>query len=199
MSQDFFSIHYSQMRDLFMRYGIKSITMDDIASHLQVSKKTLYEHFTTKENLLAQILDKFISEEIDISREILMTSDPLEGLQLFLDLVVEKLATISESTVYDMKKYYKRLWRKAETFRNEIILKNIIHFLSKCQENGCIRKEVIISLHAELFLHIIKSLVEDESRMTKEKKVALFNVFAENHITGLLTNSEKKNIQAHEH
>jgi AcrR family transcriptional regulator len=41
--------------ELFMRYGVRSISMDDIARHLSVSKKTLYQHFADKDDLVLEV------------------------------------------------------------------------------------------------------------------------------------------------
>ncbi len=46
----------NQVRRLYQRYGIKSVTMDDVATHLNISKKTIYEHFTDKEDLVRNVL-----------------------------------------------------------------------------------------------------------------------------------------------
>ncbi len=54
-----------KVRELYMKYGIKSITMDDVASELGISKKTLYQYVTDKDDLVG----KFIDNEIELRQE----------------------------------------------------------------------------------------------------------------------------------
>ena len=48
---------------LFMKYGIKSVSMDDIAKRLGISKKTIYQHFSTKKDLLIRVLQRHTAQE----------------------------------------------------------------------------------------------------------------------------------------
>ena len=54
-----------KVRELYMKYGIKSITMDDVAKELGISKKTLYQHITDKDDLVS----KFIDNEIELRQK----------------------------------------------------------------------------------------------------------------------------------
>ena len=50
-----------KVRELYMKYGIKSITMDDVASEIGISKKTLYQFVTDKDELVGKFIDHEIS------------------------------------------------------------------------------------------------------------------------------------------
>ncbi|NRA48435.1 MAG: TetR/AcrR family transcriptional regulator, partial [Phaeodactylibacter sp.] len=101
--------------ELFLRYGIKSVTMDDIAREMGMSKKTLYQYVPNKADLIDQIFQAHIDDEQCMTEEIRSTSsDALEEMLKIGQYVVQKLRSVSPAAVYDLRKYYGSIWKNME-------------------------------------------------------------------------------------
>ncbi|WP_414630788.1 TetR/AcrR family transcriptional regulator [Bacteroides sp. UBA939] len=94
--------------DSFATHGIKSITMDEIATTLGISKRTLYEVFPDKETLLLECLKKAQSEGAAYVKEVCeTTSNVLEVLLKIYQRTIEKYHSTNKKFYEDMKKYPK--------------------------------------------------------------------------------------------
>ncbi|HET8687479.1 MAG TPA: helix-turn-helix domain-containing protein, partial [Methanosarcina sp.] len=97
----------SQVGKLYHRYGIKSVTMDDVSKHLGISKKTLYEHFADKEDLVTRFL---MQEEQQMEEEFgKIDRDPLNAIEELFE-IYRRLKVMfrdyNPSMEYDIRKYY---------------------------------------------------------------------------------------------
>ena len=102
---------------LFMRYGIKSVTMDDIARELAVSKKTLYQFFENKADLLQQIANENMEKDKAMMARAL--TDSKNAIDEFLHMaryITNEISQISPTALYDMQKYYPEIWQSFQDF-----------------------------------------------------------------------------------
>lgn len=92
----------------FMSHGIKSITMDDIATSLTISKRTLYEVFPDKETLLEECIRRGHKEHDEFLRDVVATADNvMEVLLRLFQWSIEKFHATNKSFFEDIKKYPK--------------------------------------------------------------------------------------------
>ena len=98
--------------ELFLRYGLKSVTMDDLARQLSVSKKTLYQLVANKADLVEQIVLMHIAEEKALMEEVRANSgDAVEEMIQIARYAIQQLRKLSPTLVYDLQKYYKDIWQ----------------------------------------------------------------------------------------
>lgn len=197
-NQDFFDQHYEVLKNLFMRYGIKSVSMDDVASTLHISKRTLYENFDSKDNLLSLILDRFIQEDTAEQKLIAQNPDAMDGLHSFLSHAVEILGSLSESTIYDLKKSYTRLYRELDNFRSQTIRENISFYLSKGQQQGYFIDDISIDLQSELFLLVMTSILESDIKSDMDRRIELFKTFYFTQLKGIATEKGLQKLNSYE-
>jgi len=99
--------------DLFLEYGFKSVTMDHLAQELGVSKKTIYEYFKNKSELVEQVAyfirDK-IHAEIDLVQ--LKNLDPIEEMIEIKRVVMKRLKNEKSSPQFQFQKYYPKIYAK---------------------------------------------------------------------------------------
>ena len=138
--------------ELFFRNGIRSMTMSDIANGLGISKRTLYEVFRDKEELLEECLnyyhakaDREIEQLTRNSDNVIDTMMRLYARNFFQMLEAGKLL------VNDLKKYYSHLYRKIEKKRNDDVC-IFIPLFEKGVEQGLIRDDV----NFEVMLWLLK-------------------------------------------
>lgn len=113
--------------EVFMRYGIRSVTMDDIARELKVSKKTLYKYVKDKADLVYKVMGGFCEMEQDMITEIIKNSEnAIDEVISISEFVGAKIADVHPSIHYDLEKYYPEAW--------EIFSKHKKGFVQKCLE-----------------------------------------------------------------
>ena len=95
---------------MFLTHGFKSITMDEIASEMGISKKTIYQHFANKNSLVEAVslyLFDSISGGIDCIYE--LDKNPIDELFLIKDFILKNLKDESASPIYQLQKYYPKI------------------------------------------------------------------------------------------
>ena len=112
--------------DLFLRYGIRSISMDEIASQLGISKKTIYQFYADKDALVDSVVDIVINSNTDeccIHRE--ESENPVHEILVATDMVQEMLNTMNPTIMYDLQKYHPATYKKIADHKNEFLYKLI--------------------------------------------------------------------------
>lgn len=149
---------------LFMRYGIKSVSMDDIARELGISKKTLYQFFENKEDLITKTIESHLHDEVcDMDRIVSHASNALEEIMLLARHVIGQFQELTSSVVYDLKKYYPDAWNLIDQMQRDHVYKSILNNLTRGIAEGDYRNdlnpEIMARLHVgSLYLPIDHTL-----------------------------------------
>ncbi len=113
--------------ELFFKYGIKSVTMDDIAKHLGISKKTIYQFFDDKDQLVLTLMANTLlinQESFDaISKS---AKDPIHEIVLTAEHMRNIFTQINPIVFSDMKKYYPEAWIQFRQFKEKCIFERIV-------------------------------------------------------------------------
>jgi AcrR family transcriptional regulator len=150
-------------QELFMQYGLKSISMDDIARTLGISKKTLYQYVNNKADLIQKGLVMHVEEEKMILNEIHKTAEnAIDEMIKISRYVGQTLQKINPSVIHDLQKYYQSSWELMESLHFEhtyfLIKNNIIKGIVE----GLYREDVSADIIAKLYIGRI-DLVMDKS------------------------------------
>ncbi len=147
-----------QALKLFMRLGIKSMTMDEVATQLRVSKKTLYEHFTDKNDLVEQAVaitcDLHRDAITGICERGLNAIDENEEIMRF---VVAQIGQMHPSVQFDLQKYHPRAWEIMEQREREDIYSCVATNLRKGVAEGLYREDLDVEVITRLYLARIDS------------------------------------------
>jgi AcrR family transcriptional regulator len=128
---------------VFMRYGMKSVTMDDVARELKVSKKTLYKYVSDKEDLIVQALELYLNgERCRIQETHNKAGNAIEEMVIIIRGVTETLRNIHPSIHYDMEKYYPRAWKLMKDHKEHTIYGTILENLKRGIEEGYYRENL---------------------------------------------------------
>lgn len=174
---------------LFSQYGIKSITMDDISSALGVSKKTLYIHYSNKEELVAACArEDLLSSNKEVQDIVLSSTDAVEEMWRIALHVVKYLSNISPSMIFDLKKYFGSVWNEYHQEKNLFIYEIILQNITKGKRSGLYRSAVDEDLIAKIFISRSDFCVDDNLFPSdKYEKKQLFEHYIEYHIRGIST------------
>jgi TetR/AcrR family transcriptional regulator, cholesterol catabolism regulator len=116
--------------ELFMRYGVRSVSMDDISTQLGMSKKTIYHFYTDKEELV----DAVLSIMLDSNRKHCLADrqkaeNAIHEVLLAFDMMQEMFANMNPSVVYDLEKYHpavsKKIQHHKQVFLYQVIKQNL--------------------------------------------------------------------------
>lgn len=150
-----------QSTRLFMKYGIKSLTMDDIANELKVSKKTLYLFVTDKQDLVLKTLEKYCSDDKQMVAEIQkQATNAMEESLMITKHVKTKFASIHPSIHYDLEKYYPEAWQMMNNHQLHFVFDTIKKNLEKGMEEGFYRDDLIPDVIARAFVTKVYAMTD---------------------------------------
>ena len=140
-----------KVRDLFMTYGIRSMTMDDIAHRLGMSKRTLYEYFKDKADLIRKIVFLEV-ERIDTNmKEIANKYDNvIEIMAKINEYIIDMHKKTPKNVKFDLQKYYPAILEEVEKYNEQKMFISIKDNLLKGQKQGLIREDLNIDIIAAL-------------------------------------------------
>jgi len=109
--------------ELFLKAGIRSVTMDDIARHLGMSKKTIYQFFKDKNELVMALVKKKLQEDEDQMSEIIKKSgNVIEEMINMMKCSEDIFSRINPIVIHDLQKYHQEAWRQFQNFKSEVLI-----------------------------------------------------------------------------
>jgi transcriptional regulator with XRE-family HTH domain len=172
-----------------MKYGIKSITMDDVARELGISKKTLYQFVSDKDDLVG----KFVDNEVALRQEEICKCfgigfnaiEELFEISIFMNKLIRDQ---NPATDYDLKKYYPQHYQKTLKARREGIYSYILLNLKKGIKEGLYRKEMNKDVIAKLYLWRSENTnLSDMFTVEEFGSIKLFVELLSYHVRGIAT------------
>jgi len=182
---------------LFMKYGIRSVSMDDIARHLSVSKKTLYQHFADKDDLVTEMSQEHMKLDVLEYEEITKASensiDELNRISVRIKCDMEEM---NPSLLYDLQKFHPRAWSLWLNHKNDFVMRSIVRNLKQGIEEGYFRPELNPEIIAISRLVLIESAFDDQI-FPKEKfnLVEVQSQFFDHFVYGLCTDKGRRLYQ----
>ena len=129
--------------ELFMKFGVRSVTMDDIAKHLGISKKTIYQHFKDKEEIILLSTSMYFEKERKDMEEMENgTENAVEHLHMLSVCLRDRLSNINSSLLFDLKKYYKRAWDNYKRHKQDVIFNFVFKNLERGMAEGLFRSDI---------------------------------------------------------
>ncbi len=174
---------------LFRKYGIRSVSMSDIAAALGMSKKTLYQFIDNKNELIEKIMLSYISSEKENTHSITQNAkNALDEMMKISFHVQKNLENLNPVLLFDLKKYHFDIWKHFNEYHFDYIQKLIARNLEKGKEEGIYRNDI----NAEIISRIHVSTIEifaDDSLLPPDKfpRIAIHKEFVMYHLHGILS------------
>ena len=159
----------TKSEELFMRYGIRSVSMDDIARELGISKKTLYQQVENKSDLIRQIFaERSLLERQAIEAMRKESDNAIEEMVEVARFMISRLRLVSPTSRYDLEKYYQDIHRELDhlhmTFFTHFIQENLVRGIAE----GLYRRSTKVGLVAKFFVGMATRLAHNEYFSVKE-------------------------------
>jgi AcrR family transcriptional regulator len=146
-----------------MHQGFSKVTLDEIASELGMSKKTLYKYFENKEDLLRTGVEqnmRAIACEMDlIASSDKSFSEKLAGVMM---LIGKQMSRLSRTAMVDMQKFAPELWKEIDTFRREQIFNKIGKMIMQAREENVLRPYVNEQILTLMIINCVQGILNPE-------------------------------------
>jgi AcrR family transcriptional regulator len=142
--------------------GLRLFTVESLAAHLGMSKKTIYKYFPSKEILIENIVDYFTGRiEHKLKKIVMSDANPIEKYTKITEFIMGKISRVSMDKVIEIKNRYPIVWKKIEDFRQGLTQDFATIFI-EAQEKGFARKDIDMNIVATIYMNIINSTFQPE-------------------------------------
>ena len=148
--------------ELFFKFGIRSVSIDDICNELHISKKTFYTVFKQKDELVVEMLNAMHQKKEKDYQSVLDSSVNV------LDLLMQSFKKLRHHSVekhlafgYDLEKFYPELWHERQIMLKEMDLKYMAQMLRTGIEQGMYREDLNIEATSLLLANLIPNILKE--------------------------------------
>jgi AcrR family transcriptional regulator len=133
--------------DLFMQFGIRSVSMDDIATQLGMSKKTIYQYYADKEELV----DAVVNDELGATQKDCMLSrtqarDAIEEMLLTMEQVQEQMSKMNPMVLFDLEKFHQPAFQTFLKHKNDFLFTVIKANIERGMKEGYYRADLQVDI-----------------------------------------------------
>ena len=184
--------------DMFLHLGFKSVTMDDLANEMGISKKTIYAHFENKTKLVEESTRQlFCSISLGIDHICTLQKNPIEELYEVKKFVMLNLKNEKSSPQHQLQKYYPKIYKNLHQKKYEIMQECVVKNIKKGIEQGLYRENLNIDFIARIYFSG-GSCLRDNDLFPQDKfpMTSLMDEYLEYHLRGIATPKGRKVLNA---
>jgi AcrR family transcriptional regulator len=154
--------------DLFMKFGVKSLTMEDISRKLGISKKTLYQFVKDKKDLVNKGMSLCLEEEKTVLTKVSVESDhAIDELIGFTRFVNSRLSDMHASVIYDIKKYHSESWELLQEHKQYFVRNSILENSKRGIKEGLYRENLNPEIITSLYMLMMEGFFHAEQTFGK--------------------------------
>ena len=134
-------------RVLFFRHGLKSITMDDIARHLGISKKTIYQFYEDKNTLIVSLNDHEMTDhQLHFDQISKNAKNAIDEIFQIMNHLHKIFSAMNPNVLYDMQKYHPEAWKQHISFKEKCLYPKVADNMKRGISEGLYRENLNIKL-----------------------------------------------------
>jgi len=182
---------------LYMKHGIRSVSMDDLARQLGISKKTIYQYYENKDTLVTAVVISHVEKEREEVEKILSSSEnAIDQMEQIARMALRTLAEVSSGTMFDLQKYYRKQWLAITDLHKKLIHSVIKQNIDRGISEGIYRPEIDAEIIARLYGEMAFSIVNhDVFSMQNFNMQEVYKQAFHYHINGILSPKGDKIFQ----
>lgn len=169
--------HYilGKVGEMYLKFGIRAVTMDDVAAEFGISKKTLYQFFNDKKDLVEQVIDFYLDQSaLDFNKNGNNAIDQVLAMRKHVSQILKHFNNIVE---YDLKRSYPDIYEKIRTVKRERIYEYTVENINQGIENGLYREELDAGFVAKLQVGRILYTLNPDNDIFDASEMASIKVF----------------------
>jgi len=172
---------------MFQEYGIRSISMDDICREMGISKKTIYQYFDNKTDLIKKLLDHISYAHEDEKTKLREMN--LNAIDVLLEVskhISRNIKKFNPSVTFDLKKYYPEIFKEFIEKKHGVLFEDIKENLEQGIKEGFYRENLNVDLIARLYVKKIEDIHDSEYWKCEDISFEMvFEVVFESHIRAI--------------
>jgi len=182
--------------ELFLNLGFKSVTMDDIANEMGISKKTIYANFGNKTELVKEVTSAMFQQiTVGIDCICALDKNPIEELYDIKKFVMLQLKNEKSSPQFQLQKYYPEVHEFFKEKHFEKMYDCTTNNLQRGVEQGLYRNNIDIEFVSRIYFIGVRGIKDDTLfPIQKFPKVKLFEDYLEYHLRGIVTREGLKTL-----
>jgi len=143
---------------MFLKYGLRSVSVDDICSEMRISKKTFYNIFKTKEMLLEELLERVVTENTKVKFEVKEGMNVVDLMRESASKFIARQALVEKHVafLYDLEKYYPEQHTRFSKRMDEVKYKQTEALIRLGQKEGVFREDLKMEVTVRLVKEMIK-------------------------------------------
>lgn len=180
--------------EMFLTLGFKSVTMDDIASEMGISKKTIYVYFPNKTKLVESVtMHMFNTIACGVEEVCTLKKNPIEEIYDIKNLIRDHLKGEKTSPQHQLQKYYPKIFESLKEKQFKIMNECVTGNLTRGLETGIYRSNLNIDFIARIYFNNMVGLKDPKLFPLKHFSMnELLENFLEYHIRGICTEKGNK-------
>ena len=188
---------FEKVTHLFMQFGIKSMTMDEIARQLGISKKTLYQFVDNKKDLVKKSIEHHIGcEECSLTEALGSCDNAIDEIMEMTKQVSTEMKNIHPSVMFDMKKYHPEAFKILLHHKDDFMQKAILKNLETGLEQGYYRTNLNPQVITEFYLSMVSSIMNTENDLIKKHKFSeIHSEMMRYHIRGIASGKGREYLK----
>lgn len=163
---------------LYLKFGIRSVTMDDVASEFGVSKKTLYQYFSDKEDLVSQVIDYFLQNPA-LNLATHHQVNAIDSMFKIREHVAHIFKFYNNNIEFDLKKIYPKLYKKVHDAKRHRIFRNTVENIEQGILQGLYREDLNAEFIAKLQVGRMLFTLNPEYQIFEEHEANSLDIFDE--------------------
>ncbi len=186
-----------RVEELFFKLGVKSITMDDVARELGISKKTLYSFVESKDDLVSKVMDRHIAEKCSEDEALhAEATDAVDEMLRIIQQIMADFGQMKPNVVHEMQKYHREVWERVNNFQQTYILNMARQNLEWGREEGLYRTDFDLEMTARFYIAGAMAIF-DEQYFPKPPYTyeGLFKEFILNYLYSIISPNGLKVLQ----
>jgi len=173
---------------LFRQFGVRSVTMDEIARQAGISKKTIYQEFKDKAHLVFEAFSAFLERDECKLQEIFDREDGvIEHFIQMSKFIRERYSDMNPMILNEIKRYYPQSWKRFEEFKREHAMKGMVEILERGKRLGYFREEINVEILAMMRMEQVAFNYQTLPSASKFNMMELQLQIFEHFIHGVLT------------
>ena len=149
--------------ELFRRYGIKSVTMDEIASQLGVSKKTIYQSYKDKNELVDAVIEEMLEyNKVCCTDGRINAANAVQEVYFGMESIQEMLDNMNPSILYDIERAHPKTYKKFKDFKYNFLFDLMKRNVERGKEEGLYREEINAEIICKVRIELIMLAFNEE-------------------------------------
>jgi AcrR family transcriptional regulator len=182
-------------KEEFFKFGFSKVTIDEIASKMGMSKKTIYKYFDSKEAIVQEVTKVTLNDMVSCCEEISQNNavDFVEKLRQMMTHVALQYSKLGKPLLEDLQKNAPQVWKQISEFRRERINKDFGNLLREGMQKGMFRSDIDEQLILLIYSNAVQTIINPETLMNLPfTATQVFDAIVKVIYEGILTDDAKQ-------